>query len=68
MQFFFFSVSTYNIKVKPGTQPGTKVRLRGKGQQMMNGRHGDLIITYNVTLPQNLNEKQKELLRQMRSA
>lgn len=60
--------TAYNIKVKPGTQPGTKVRLRGKGQQMMNGRHGDLIITYNVTLPHNLNEKQKELLRQMRSA
>jgi curved DNA-binding protein len=58
--------TAYNIKVKPGTQPGTKVRLRGKGQQTMNGRAGDLILTYNVTLPTNLSERQKELLNQMR--
>ena len=58
--------TAYNIKVKPGTQPGTKVRLRGKGQKMMNGMEGDLILTYNVTLPTNLNERQKELLNQMR--
>ena len=45
------------LKIKPGTQPGTKVRLRGKGQ---NGQ--DLILTYNVTLPQNLTEQQKKLL------
>ena len=49
------------LKVKPGTQPGTKVRLRGKGQ---NGT--DLIITYNVTLPTSLSPRQQELLRQMR--
>ena len=49
------------LKVKPGTQPGAKVRLRGKGQ---NGT--DLIITYNVVLPTSLSEHQKELLRQMR--
>lgn len=49
------------LKVKPGTQPGTKVRLRGKGQQ---GR--DLIITYQVTLPTTLTERQQQLLRQMR--
>ena len=32
----------------------------------MNGRAGDLILTYNVTLPTNLSERQKELLNQMR--
>lgn len=48
------------LKVKPGTQPGTKVRLRGKGQ---NGT--DLIITFNVTLPASLSPRQQELLRQM---
>ena len=49
------------LKVKPGTQPGTKVRLRGKGQ---NGT--DLILTYNVTLPSQLSERQKQLLEEMR--
>jgi len=49
------------LKVKPGTQPGTKTRLRGKGQ---NG--ADLILTYNVTLPTQLNDRQKQLLEEMR--
>ena len=51
------------LKVKPGTQPGTKVRLRGKGQ---NGT--DLILTYNVKLPTSLSPRQQELLRQMQMA
>lgn len=53
------------LKVKPETQNGTKVRLRGKGYDRGDGTYGDLIITYNVTLPTNLSERQKDLLRQM---
>ncbi len=49
------------LKVKPCTQPGAKVRLRGKGQ---NGR--DLIITYQVSLPTQLNDRQRRLLEEMR--
>lgn len=49
------------LKVKPGTQPGTKVRLRGKGQGGT-----DLILTYNVTLPTTLNDRQRQLLEEMR--
>ena len=52
--------SKLRLKVKPGTQPGTKVRLRGKGQG-----GNDLIITYNVKLPTSLSPRQQELLRQM---
>lgn len=54
------------LKVKPETQNGTKVRLRGKGYDRGDGTFGDLIITYNVMLPTNLTEHQKDLLRQMR--
>lgn len=54
------------LKVKPETQNGSKIRLRGKGYQKPDGTFGNLIITYNVTLPQNLTEHQKDLLRQMR--
>jgi len=53
--------SKLKLKIKEGTQPGTKVRLRGKGQG-----GGDLIITYNVTLPSPLSKRQKELLEEMR--
>jgi len=49
------------LKVKPETQPGTKVRLRGKGR---NG--ADLILTYQVKLPTKLTERQRQLLQEMR--
>ena len=55
------------MKVKPETQPGTKVRLRGKGYDRGDGTFGDLVITYQVKLPTNLTEQQKQLLRQMRT-
>ena len=54
------------LKVKPLTQGGTKVRLRGKGYDRGDGTFGDLIITYNVKLPDHLSAPQKELLEQMR--
>ena len=54
------------MKVKPETQPGTKVRLRGKGSNRGDGTFGDLIVTYQVKLPTNLSERQKDLLKQMR--
>lgn len=54
------------LKVKPLTQGGTKVRLRGKGYDRGDGTFGDLIITYNVKLPDHLSDHQKELLEQMR--
>lgn len=57
--------SKLKLKVKPETQTGTKVRLRGKGYSRGDGTSGDLIITYNVKLPTNLSERQKELLREM---
>jgi len=57
------------LKVKPGTQPGTKVRLKGKGFPVykVEGQTGDLIVTYNVQLPANLTDEQRDLLRKMRS-
>lgn len=58
--------SKVKMKIKPETQPGTKVRLRGKGYDRGDGTFGDLIITYQVKLPQNLSERQKDLLNQMR--
>ncbi len=50
------------LKVKPETQPGTKVRLRGKGRSGT-----DLILTYQVKLPTHLTERQRQLLQEMRT-
>jgi curved DNA-binding protein len=57
-----------NLKVKPETQQGTKVRLKGKGFPVYKKENhfGDLIVMYNVNLPVNLTEKEKELFRQLR--
>lgn len=52
------------LKVNPETQNGTKVRLRGKGYDRGDGTMGDLIVTYNVTLPTGLTEYQKNLIGQ----
>ena len=55
--------SKLRLKIKPGTQPGTKVRLRGKGQGGC-----DLIITFQVTLPTSLSDRQRQLLQEMRQS
>lgn len=60
--------SKIKLKVKPETQNGTKVRLRGKGYDRGDGTMGDLIITYNVKLPTNLSERQKQLLKEMQQS
>ncbi len=60
--------SKIKLKVKPYTTDGTKVRLKGKGKDLGNGTKGDLILTYHVSLPTDLSDKQKELLKQMRDA
>ena len=57
------------LKVKPETQNGTKVRLKGKGFPVYKkeGQFGDLIVTYNVKTPTNLTDRQKELFRELQS-
>ncbi len=51
--------------IKPGTQPGTVVSIRGKGvPNVKNNRVvGDLIVTLDVTVPTTLTDKQKQALR-----
>jgi molecular chaperone DnaJ len=51
------------LKLEPGTQPGTVLRLRGRGLPSLHGtRQGDLHVVVNVMVPRNLNEEQRELL------
>lgn len=56
------------LKVKPETQQGAKVRLKGKGFPVYKkeGQYGDLIVTYNVKLPSSLSENEKELFQQLK--
>lgn len=65
------TVDTFDGKVKlkviPETQSGTKVKLKGKGFPVYKkeGVFGDLYITYLVTLPTKLSEKEKELFSEL---
>lgn len=65
------TVSTFDGKVKlkvvPGTQNGTKVKLKGKGFPVYKkeGEFGDLYITYQIQIPKNLTEKEKELFTEL---
>lgn len=55
------------LKVKPETDNGAKVKLKGKGFPVYKkeGNFGDLYLTYQVVLPKNLTEEEKALFRQL---
>lgn len=57
------------IKVKPGTQPGSMLRLSGKGVKSINSNHrGDFYIRFVVDIPSKINRRQKELLEEYQDA
>jgi len=64
---------TFNGKVKlkiaPETQNGDKVRLKGKGFPVYKkkGQFGDLILTFSISLPKNLTEKERELFKELKN-
>ncbi len=55
------------LNVKPETQFGTKIRLKGKGFPIYKkeGEAGDLYVTYKIKLPEHLTDKQKELFTEL---
>jgi curved DNA-binding protein len=55
------------LKVHAETQNGSTVRLKGKGFPVykQEGKFGDLYVTWQVKIPTNLTEKQKELFREL---
>jgi molecular chaperone DnaJ len=52
------------IEIKPGTQPGTEVRLRGRGAPHLRraGARGDLHVLVDVRVPTKLTREQREAL------
>lgn len=55
------------MNIKPGTQPGSKLRLKGKGFPVYkkDNAFGDLYITLKVVLPDNLSDSEKDLFTQL---
>lgn len=57
---------TKRIKIPAGIQPGTKVRLKGLGfPQMGKQERGDMYVRIQVQVPEDLNERQQELVEQL---
>ncbi|KDN54517.1 DnaJ C-terminal domain-containing protein [Flavobacterium seoulense] len=55
------------LKITPGTQNGTQVKLKGKGFPVYKneGHFGDLYITFQVKIPTNLTNKELELFTEL---
>ena len=55
------------LKVKPETQNGSKIKLKGKGFPVYKneGHYGDLYVTYAIKIPTNLTDKQKALFTEL---
>lgn len=62
---------SYKVKVEPGTQSGTVVKLRGKGLPSVQGYGrgtGDLYVKFQVWVPHKLSRQEKEALENMRGS
>lgn len=54
------------MEIKPGTQNGTKYKLKGKGLKVPNSlRKGDMYVVINVIMPTKLTREQKKLLEEL---
>jgi len=50
-----------HLRIPPGTQNGTKFRIRGQGVEQ-NGRVGDQYVEVRVQVPEELTDEQKKLM------
>lgn len=57
------------LTIKPGTQNNTKVKLNGKGFPVFKKKNqfGNLIITYQVSIPTQLTDQEKELFQKLKN-
>lgn len=55
------------LKIRPGTQSGTMMRLRERGVTRLHGRgKGDEYVRINVVIPEKLNHEQKRMVEEMK--
>lgn len=59
---------TFLITIPPGTQPGTKLRIKGEGLYVLNQNHrGNLIVEIRISIPTNLTQSQIDLVKAIQS-
>ncbi|HEY7501091.1 MAG TPA: J domain-containing protein [Vicinamibacterales bacterium] len=52
------------LRIPPGTQAGTRLRVAGRGAANPQGAFGDLVFEVQLVLPSALDERSRELMRQ----
>jgi molecular chaperone DnaJ len=59
-----------DVEIRPGTQPGTEIRLRGRGAPHLrrSGQRGDLHVLVRVTVPTRLSREQRQALEALAEA
>lgn len=66
-----FEVNTVHgkvkVKVPPGTQPGSLVKLKGKGAPNLRGGSGDHYVRVNLNVPKNPSKQEKQLYEELRN-
>ncbi|MBI2018319.1 DnaJ domain-containing protein [Candidatus Daviesbacteria bacterium] len=56
------------VKVPPGTQPGSLVKLKGKGAPRLgSSSHGDHYVRVNLNVPQNPSKQEKQLYEELKN-
>jgi molecular chaperone DnaJ len=60
------------LRIRPGTQSGSRHRVKGKGISVSSKRDGetsgDLIVTVEVDVPANLTDEQRAAVEQLAAA
>jgi molecular chaperone DnaJ len=57
-----------SLRIPAGTPNGRTFRVRGKGVRRKDGTTGDMLVTVNVQVPQDLNDKARDALETFRDA
>jgi molecular chaperone DnaJ len=57
-----------SLRVAPGTASGRVLRVRGKGIARRDGQTGDLLVTLQVAVPSNMDDKARKALEEYRVA
>ncbi len=53
------------VKIPPGTQSGKTVRVRGRGIEKTHGSPGDLLVTFEVAVPQTLSAAERKAVEEL---
>lgn len=58
--------SEIKARIPPRTQPGTKLRLRGRGLSNQNGQKGDILVQLDAHLPEQIPQELLEIIGRIR--